>query len=46
MPGIWENSAMVEVNGTESVLLAVASVAVLLAAIVTGLIAWRNNRNR
>lgn len=37
---------MVEVNGTESVLLAVASVAVLLAAIVTGLIAWRNNRNR
>lgn len=37
---------MMEVNSTESVLLAIASIAVLVAAIVTGLIAWRNNRRR
>jgi hypothetical protein len=33
-----------EPNGVESVLLAIASIAVLIAAIVTGLIALRNRR--
>lgn len=35
-----------ELSGTESVLLTIASIAVLVAAIVTGLIALRNNRRR
>ncbi|TDV40365.1 hypothetical protein CLV71_12375 [Actinophytocola oryzae] len=33
-----------EPNGLESALLVIASVGVLIAAIVTGLIAWRNRR--
>jgi hypothetical protein len=33
-----------EPNGVESVLLVIASIAVLVAAIVTGLIALRNRR--
>jgi hypothetical protein len=33
-----------EPNGVESVLLAIASIGVLVAAIVTGLIALRNRR--
>jgi len=33
-----------EPNGVESVLLTIASIAVLVAAIVTGLIALRNRR--
>jgi|tagenome__1003787_1003787.scaffolds.fasta_scaffold6361629_1 hypothetical protein len=35
-----------EPNGVESVLLVIASIGVLVAAIVTGLIALRNNRRR
>jgi hypothetical protein len=34
----------VVVSGTESLILTIASIAALVAAIVTGLIAWRRRR--